>query len=159
MRLLSIETTPSPNCIKLNLDETISPKALTLQKGSHSLDTPQVAQQLLAIEAIQSVFIVQDFITLTRQGNADWQPILAKAAAVIGIADQADSKLLTQVATEPTAPVSSNKPASNLGLLDVAVQTFRGIPIQVRAIAADGQRARVADGAALGHRPRQDGQP
>ena len=144
MRLLSIETTPSPNCIKLNLDETISPKALTLQKGSHSLDTPQVAQQLLAIEAIQSVFVVQDFITLTRQGNADWQPILAKAAAVIGIADQADSKLLTQVATEPTVPASSSKPTSNLGLLDVAVQMFRGIPIQVRAIAADGQQARVA---------------
>lgn len=145
MRLLSIETTPSPNCIKLNLDETISPKSLTLQKGSNLPDTPKVAQQLLAIEAVQSVFVVQDFITLTRQGNANWQPILAKAAAVIGIADNADAKLLTQMA-QPAQPTEhdSSAPASNLGLLDVAVQMFRGIPVQVRAIAADGQQARVA---------------
>ena len=147
MQLLSIETTPSPNCIKLNLDETISPKALTLQKGSDSPDAPEVAQQLLAIEAVQSVFIIQDFITLTRQGNSDWQPILAKAAAVIGVADQANSQLLSQVAPpgQPTENDPSASPStSNLGQLDVAVQMFRGIPVQIRAIAADGQQARVA---------------
>ncbi|MEM9978122.1 MAG: virulence factor [Cyanobacteria bacterium P01_D01_bin.2] len=142
MRLLSIETTPSPNCIKLNLDETISSKALTLQKGSRLPNIPEVAQHLLEIEAIQSVFVVQDFITLTRQGSADWQPILAKAADVIGIAAGADAKLLTQVA-RPVDP-DAGTTASNLGLLDVAVQMFRGIPVQVRAIAADGQQARVA---------------
>ncbi|MEO0349211.1 MAG: virulence factor [Cyanobacteria bacterium P01_A01_bin.15] len=142
MRLLSIETTPSPNCIKLNLDETISSKALTLQKDSRLPNIPEVAQHLLEIEAIQSVFVVQDFITLTRQGSADWQPILAKAADVIGIAADADAKLLTQVAG-PREP-DAGTPASNLGLLDVAVQMFRGIPVQVRAIAADGQQARVA---------------
>ena len=145
MHLLSIETTPSPNCIKLNLDEVISPKALTLQQGHPSPDAPEWAQQLLAIEAIQSVFVVQDFITLTRKGNADWQAILAQAVAVIGVADEADSQLLAQV-SQPAEAVEdeANTSASNLGQLDVAVQMFRGIPVQVRAIAADGQQARVA---------------
>jgi hypothetical protein len=75
MQLLSIETTPSPNCIKLNLNELISTKALTLQKGVDQTEGPAVARQLLAIEAVQSVFLFKDFITLTRKGNADWQLI------------------------------------------------------------------------------------
>ncbi|MEO1351742.1 MAG: virulence factor [Cyanobacteria bacterium J06635_15] len=147
MQLLSIETTPSPNCIKLNLDEIISHKPLTLQKGSDSPDAPEWVQQLLAIEAVQSVFAIQDFVTLTRRGNSDWQPILAQAAELIGVADKADSKLLNQVArsAQPTSnPPSAPPPTSNLGQLDVAVQMFRGIPVQIRAIAADGQQARIA---------------
>ena len=143
MRLLSIETTPSPNCIKLNLDGAISAKALTLDKGSNVPDTPEVVQQLLTIEGVKSVFAVQDFITLTRQGSSDWQPILAAAAKAIGIADNADAKLLTQVA-EPMQTADNQVTGSNLGILDVAVQMFRGIPIQVKATAADGQQARVA---------------
>ena len=151
MRLLSIETTPSPNCIKLNLDETISDKALTLQKGGHSkgdhsTNAPDWVQQLLAIEAIQSVFVLKDFITVTRQGHSDWQPILAKAAELIGIADNADSKLLAQLTqAEHSTETDLGTPASGLelGQLDVAVQVFRGIPVQIRAIAADGQQARV----------------
>jgi len=147
MRLLSIETTPSPNCIKLNLDKSISDKALTLQKGDPAPDTPEWLQPLLAIGAIQSVFVVKDFVTLTRKGTSDWQPILAEAAALIGVADHADSKLLTQLTQPLHSPedgASVLSSSSNLGQLDVAVQVFRGIPVQVRGIAADGQQARVA---------------
>jgi hypothetical protein len=142
MQLLSIETTPSPNCIKLNLNAVISTKALTFDRGGNQTDAPVLAQQLLTIEAVQSVFFVQDFITLTRQGNAEWQPILAQAARLIGVAEEADAKLLAQVAQ----PHGQSQPqsAANLGQVEVAVQVFRAIPVQVRATAADGQQARVA---------------
>jgi len=148
MQLLSIETTPSPNCIKLNVNGVISAKALTLQQGVDQPDAPMLARQLLSIEAVQSVFLFKDFITLTRKGNVDWQPILAKAAGIIGVAEDADAKLLAQVsqAQVTTASTSTTNPqlTSNLGQVEVAVQVFRGIPVQVRAIAADGQQARVA---------------
>lgn len=147
MRLLSIETTPSPNCIKLNLDERISDQALTLQKGEPAPDTPAWLQPLLAMTAIQSVFVVKDFVTLTRRGSSDWQPILAEAAALIGVADQADAQLLAQLTQPlhaPTAGVNAPSSSSNLGQVDVAVQVFRGMPVQVRAIAAGGQQARIA---------------
>jgi Virulence factor/Scaffold protein Nfu/NifU N terminal/HEAT repeats/PBS lyase HEAT-like repeat len=149
MQLCSIETTPSPHCIKLNLSEVISAKALTLQQGVTKPDAPTFAQQLLAIESVQSVFLFQDFITLTRQGNADWQPILAKAADIIGVAKDANKALLTQVSpsgiTATSAnPVTEQPTHSNFGSVEVAVQMFRAIPIQVRAVSADGQQARVA---------------
>jgi len=144
MKLLSIETTPSPNCIKLNLTEVMSDKALTLQKGAEPIAAPVFAQRLLAIEAVQSVFLFKDFITLTRRGNADWQTILAQAAHVIGIAESADATLLDQVSPSHILSATPTSPIVNLGHVEVAIQTFRGIPVQVRAIAGDGQQARVA---------------
>jgi len=146
MQLLSIETTPSPSCIKLNLNEFISAKALTLQQGVDQTDAPAFAQKLLAIEAVQSVFLFKDFITLTRKGNANWQPILAQAAQIVGVAEDADPKLLDRVSQPQEAAFSSTnaQQTSNLSHIEVAVQKFRGIPVQVRAIAADGQQARVA---------------
>lgn len=147
MQLLSIETTPSPNCIKLNLNQSVSAKALTLEQGIDQTDAPAFARQLLEIDAVQSVFLINDFITLTRKGNADWQPILAKAARIIGVADTADAKLLAQVSQPQaaTAEGSSNlQHSSNLGHVEVAIQVFRAIPVQVRATAADGQQARIA---------------
>ncbi len=148
MQLLSIETTPSPNCIKLNLTEAISNKALTLQKGADPISVPGFAQQLLAIESVQSVFLFKDFITLTRKGNADWQIILAQAVRVIGVSENADVNLLGQVSPlqmPATATIlTSPQSAANWGHVEVAIQMFRGIPVQVRAIAGDGQQARVA---------------
>ena len=127
----------------------ISTKALTFQQGATKPDTPAFAQQLLAIESVQSVFLFQDFITLTRQGNADWQPILAKAADIIGVAKDADKALIAQVSPSQIAATSANSTTeqptrSNFGQVEVAVQMFRAIPIQVRAVSADGQQARVA---------------
>lgn len=149
MQLRSIETTPSPHCIKLNLNEAIRSKALTLQQGATNPDAPAFAQQLLAIESVQSVFVFQDFITLTRRGNADWQPILAKAADIIGVAKDADKALLAQVSPSQITATSTNSTTeqlapSNFGQTEVSVQVFRAIPIQVRAVSADGQQARVA---------------
>jgi len=57
MKLCSVETTPSPNCIKLNLDEEISAKALTLQgSDTDRSNSPVVAQQLLNITGINRFF-------------------------------------------------------------------------------------------------------
>jgi Virulence factor/HEAT repeats/Scaffold protein Nfu/NifU N terminal len=153
MKLRSIETTPSPNCIKLNLDEPISDKPLTLKRESGVTDTPEVLQQLLSITGVQSVFLLGDFITLTRKGNVDWQPILATAAQLLGMAEGVGASLSDRLAqsplTEPSLTSASEMDQTqartqHFGQVEVAVQVFRRIPVQVRAIAADGQQAAIA---------------
>lgn len=142
MKLCSIETTPSPNCIKLNLDQQISLKALTLQdNGTDIAHSPEVAQKLLEIDGVKSVFLMHNFITLTKENSADWQPIIAKAAHLIGLAEDADSNLFSQVAPSELEKDSSS--GKSLGQVEVAVQVFRGIPVQVR-VTAEGEQARVA---------------
>ena len=141
MKLRSIETTPSPNCMKLNLDAQTLTKPLTLKAGEPTVDVPEIFQNLLAIEGIQSIFVVSDFVTLTRKGSVDWQPILTAAGEVLGLAEDAESDL-----NEKLADVSHPKEksaAQNFGQVEVAIQKFRGIPVQVRVM-DDAQQSRVA---------------
>lgn len=145
MKLRSIETTPSPNCMKLNLDASVIAKPVTLNAGDEVVDVPVVFQDLLDIEGVQSIFWMGNFVTLTRRGSADWSTILAAAGALMGIAADADAglndSLQADKSVEDTAESGAVK--QNFGQVEVAVQMFRSIPVQVRAI-ADGQQARVA---------------
>jgi len=141
MKLRSIETTPSPNCMKLNLDALVSAKPLTLNADNISADTPEVFQKLLAITGIQSIFLMSDFITITRRGNVDWQPILIAAGELMGIAENADADLGNSLKAEK--PLQGDTADQNFGQVDVAIQMFRGIPVQVRAIAGE-EQARAA---------------
>jgi Virulence factor/Scaffold protein Nfu/NifU N terminal/HEAT repeats len=152
MKLHSIETTPSPHCMKLNLDELISDKSLTLSSKLETPNAPKIAHQLLNIEGVQEVFLVNNFITLTRNSHADWQLILAKAAHLIGIAQEADLGFDTSVVPSPekstsqpslSATISGNS-SRNFGQVEVTLQVFRGIPVQVKAVAVDGQRTQIA---------------
>ncbi len=139
MKLQSIETTPSPNCMKLNLDEPIAPKAITVSQGDDTTEVPEVMRQLIALDGVRSAFAIQDFITLTRAGSADWQPILAAAGRLIGVAEGAEDLVAPSEETQ-----AEDKPRENLGQVEVAIQMFRDIPVQVRATGSDGQQARAA---------------
>ncbi|MEM0981127.1 MAG: virulence factor [Cyanobacteria bacterium P01_H01_bin.58] len=155
MKLRSIETTPSPNCMKLNLDAPVSTTAITLNQGhgeevknDHTnLKAPAFAQKLMAIAGVKSVFIMDDFITLTRRGIVDWQPILTAAGNLIGLSDAADSSLAQSMASscpDEASTKASTSPTQNFGQVEVAVQMFREIPVQVRATSGSGEESRVA---------------
>ena len=137
MKLSSLETTPNPNCMKLNLDEQVVEKPLSLQRGKPLENIPDAVKQLLDIAGVREVFLAPYFITLTRKGNTDWRPILADAARLLGLASNADHELLAN-------PQVSNVPAvaethSDLGEVEIAVLVFRGIPAQVRVLGASEQ--------------------
>jgi len=51
--------------MKLNLDELLSAKPVTLTEGNEIANVPQVARQLLLINGIRSIFLTSNFITLT----------------------------------------------------------------------------------------------
>ncbi|MEM9808084.1 MAG: virulence factor, partial [Cyanobacteria bacterium P01_D01_bin.56] len=154
MKLRSIETTPSPNCMKLNLDAPVSTTAITLNQGRGEKvkndrtnpKAPAFAQKLVAIAGVKSVFIMDDFITLTRRGNVDWQPILTAAGNLIGLSDAADPSLVQNITAsgqDNASAKASTSSTQNFGQVEVAVQMFREIPVQVRATSGSGEQARV----------------
>ena len=94
-------------------------------------------------------FYFRTLSPLRALGFADWQPILAKAAGIIGVAKDADKALLAQVSPSQITATSADSTTeqltrANFGQVEVSVQMFRAIPIQVRAVSAEGQQARVA---------------
>jgi len=130
MRLTSIETTPNPNSMKLNLDQSVG-KPVTYTADNRS-ECPAYVSRLLDIEGVQSVFVCQDFITLNRDPRADWKLVLDEATQVLAGQQEGDATVQEQ-----------RQAAERSGQVSISLQTFRGIPIQVKVTGAQGEK-RVA---------------
>lgn len=125
MKLLSIEPTPSPNSMKLNLDESLPRGRRLTYTTKESTDLAQPYRSLLLIQGVKSLFHTADFIALDRKPGADWAAILAEARIIL----QADQQLAATVA----------QGSDGYGEAQVLVQMFRGIPMQIRVKTVDGE--------------------
>ncbi|WP_199622761.1 conserved virulence factor C family protein [Paenibacillus alkalitolerans] len=134
MKIVSIEPTPSPNAMKLNMDETLATGARYSFEAADAGRAPAYLKRLLAIDGVKGVYQAADFIAVEREGGADWRVILAAVREAFG-ADGA-------VAGEADAAADAGGFAG-FGEAAVFVQMFRGIPMQVR-VRAGGEEARVA---------------
>jgi|SRR5436190_134225 len=65
--------TPNPDAMKFNLDVTL-PERILANRGDDVADP--FTSALLAIDGVASVFGVNDFVTITRERGADWDPIV-----------------------------------------------------------------------------------
>lgn len=141
MTLLSIDTTPNPNSMKLNLSAVHGMSGTFTKENAAS--APGAIQLLMEIPGVISVYAASDFLTLNRDPRTDWQPILEAAKQVF-------------TGQEYTAePVEAQRQeAEHTGQVKVLVQTFRQIPIQVKV--TDGvTEARVALPARFGDTARE----
>lgn len=126
MRLLLIEPTPSPNTMKLNVDEKL-PHG---QRASYTLDmadhAPEPLRSLLAIKGVRGLFRTADFIALDRKPGADWETILAEARGLLQSGEQQED-----------GGGSVNTSHESFGEAHAFVQLYRGIPMQVRVRTSD----------------------
>ncbi|WP_107728001.1 conserved virulence factor C family protein [Desmospora activa] len=119
MNIISIEPTPSPNSMKINVDETVA-QAITYTQDNRE-QAPTVIQAVLEIDGVKSVFRVADFLAVERNGRIDWKEILPRVREVFGE---------ETVSSENATYDGSTKEA--FGEIKVYVQTFRSLPIQVK---------------------------
>jgi hypothetical protein len=133
VNILSIEPTPSPNTMKLNLDESL-PKG---ENRNYSQDkresAPDYVKQLLAIDGVKGLYHVADFIALERNGKVDWKEILPHARAVFesGSEDGSGGQ-----AEERSTAISKG-----YGEINVFIQKFKSLPMQVK-LTNDGEEKR-----------------
>lgn len=66
---------PNPNALKFELDTTL-PETLSFSSAAEAAAHP-FAATVFAAEGVASIFGVNDFITVTRQPGAAWEPIIA----------------------------------------------------------------------------------
>ncbi|MGI8732829.1 MAG: virulence factor [Pyrinomonadaceae bacterium] len=142
MKLLSIETTPNPNSMKLNLDERLAKEvAITYTQeniGSGRTENrgncPAYIEKILAIPGVSSVFRVADFLAIQRKPTAAWEDILSQARLVLeypGVNNTNRSPQsvgpIREVAAEPAG--ASDKEWREVM---VSVQYFRDLPMLVK---------------------------
>jgi hypothetical protein len=133
MKIISMEPTPSPNSMKLNLDVRLPDGVHYTYTQATKQEAPDYGQKLLDIPNVSSYFHTADFIALDRLSRGNWQQILEKAREILGETDsaashpnkQAQDPIITKIASEPAD-------ATGFGEVQVRIQMFRHIPMQIR---------------------------
>ena len=72
-------STPNPDATKFTLDVTL-PEMFNAADADRASSIP-FARDVFAAGGVASVFGVNDFVTVTRQPGADWEPIIAAVRA------------------------------------------------------------------------------
>lgn len=119
MNIKSIEPTPSPNTMKINLDEELPMGASHNYKPETSEGAPAVIRSILQIEGIKGVYHVADFLAIERNAKYDWKMLLPKVRQAFGE---------KSVETKPT----NDDVTDHFGEVRVEVQMFKDIPLQVK---------------------------
>lgn len=118
MKIKSIEPTPSPNTMKVILNEELPMGRSNNYKKDKQEDAPDVIKNILTIDGVKGVYHVADFLAVERNAKYDWKDILLKVRKAFG--EESDS---------------SNEEAKideHFGEVSVLVQMFKGIPMQVK---------------------------
>lgn len=132
MKIIFIEPTPSPNTMKLHLDESLAAGVRKTYTLDNERSAPSWIASMLHIPGVKSVFHTADFVALDRKPNADWSSVLAAVQEQFG-QDGAPS------AWNP----EEEDTAIHYGEAAVLVQYFRGIPMQIR-VKSGGQEERIS---------------
>lgn len=130
MKIVSLEPTPNPNSMKLNMDESL-PEGVQLSFTTEAqVGAPPYIRHLLTIPGVRSVYQTADFITLGRSPTADWPSILAEARRVF-----------EQEAEGAGAAQTASAGAEYTGV-KVLLQMLRSVPMQVKVM-SDLEEVRV----------------
>ena len=130
MKLVSIEPTPNPNSMKLNLDETLPKGVARTFRPEGSAHYAQVIQDLLAIPGVQSLYQAGDFISVQRSPSAPWEALLSRVRDVLG-------------GEAAVVPAGDRPQGERWGEVRIAIQQFRRIPMLVK-VSDDQEEQRVA---------------
>lgn len=124
MKIVSIEPTPSPNSMKINLNEALPDgETHNYKEGEDHSSAPLFVQQLFNIEGVKGLYHVMDFIALERNARISWETILPEVRSALGSETEQPAQ---QVAKEEA------KPDDPFGEIKVFIQMFKGIPMQVK---------------------------
>ncbi|WP_456278693.1 conserved virulence factor C family protein [Bacillus sp. AK128] len=118
MKIKTIEPTPSPNTMKVILDQELKSHERNNYTNKNIEDAPKIIQQILAIDGVKGVYHVADFLALERNSKFDWQDILAEVRQVFG--------------EEESVEAGEKKINDTFGEVKVFLQIFKGIPMQIK---------------------------
>jgi hypothetical protein len=80
---LRVQNTPNPNAIKITLDRKLTEGTSRTYSGPAAAADDPLAGRLLAIPGITTVFMLNDFITLTKSADANWNALMGSIEAAL----------------------------------------------------------------------------
>ena len=77
-----ITPTPNPNSIRVGCDKKISPSPQTFTSAEEAAADP-IAKDLFAISGVIQVFMLNDFLSINKDGSSEWSAIQPEVEKVM----------------------------------------------------------------------------
>ena len=107
-KIAEIEPTPNPNAMKFILKEPLTWGITRSYDTADKAQNDKLAAALFDIEHVTNVFYVDHWITVTQDGQADWQELMRTLAVPIREAPAADAQT-EQMVQDAEANFDSSK--------------------------------------------------
>ncbi|MFC4411306.1 conserved virulence factor C family protein [Chungangia koreensis] len=118
MNILTVEPTPSPNSMKIVVDQELPFGVSHNYKKEEAESAPPIIASILSIEGVKGVYHVADFLAVDRHPKYEWETILSSIREAFGESGEKGS--------------SEEKIDEHYGEVYVHVQQYKGIPLQVK---------------------------
>src|SRR3954462_14299766 len=89
-KIADLEYTPNPNARKFVLKEPLTNGLARSFENAEQAQRDELAKKLFAISHVSHGFYVDNWITVTQDGEADWQSLLGEVATQIRKAPAAE---------------------------------------------------------------------
>jgi len=123
VKIVSIEPTPSPHSMKINVNEELPDgENFNYKQDDDMQNAPAYVQQLFEIDGVKNIYRVADFIALARNAKTPWEIILPEVRNVLGTEEELESAGFADQPAQEDA----------FGQVNVFIQMFQGIPMQVK---------------------------
>ena len=78
---LMIQSTPNPNALKFVLNRPVKTEGKATYKNAEECHTNPLARQLFTVPSVSEVYFFDTVITVTQDGNGDWDTLEEKIKA------------------------------------------------------------------------------
>lgn len=82
MKVIEVQPTPNPNAMKFILDQTVSDQPMSFFNPESGKDHP-LAARLFAIPGVQSLLLLNDFVTVNKTPQGVWKTITPAVKRVL----------------------------------------------------------------------------
>lgn len=124
MKILSIEPTPSPNSMKVVIDQDLPfGKSFNYTKDNIQEASTEL-QAIFAVEGVKGIYHVSNFLAIERNAKFAWEAILADIRRAIG-GEQTEG--------------AEQQLNEHYGEVNVHVQMYKAIPLQIKAFDGEGE--------------------
>jgi len=78
---IAVQATPNPNAVKFTLNRTVASHGTTYRDAASA--EAAWAKQLLGIHGVIQVFAINNFVSVNKTPEADWDAIVPQAARIL----------------------------------------------------------------------------
>lgn len=80
---ITVQGTPNPNAAKFVLDRDIPGEGSRSYFDAGTAESDPLAAALFGIEGVRALLIVENFITVTKTADAEWERLVEEVRSVI----------------------------------------------------------------------------